>query len=144
MRAATARISAGGITCAPTLRKVQKLTFSFSRRIALNQRMVASDPVIERFGPMSTPISTASTTRCGACACTSVELAMSPAGRLLIRLLATAMRPADVDAAPISDCAEAFPERARECADETGAIECFDKNEQTSDQRQHAPRHVFE
>ena len=43
----------------PTLRKSQKLTSSFSLRSASSQRMVASEPVIERLGPRSTPISTA-------------------------------------------------------------------------------------
>ena len=39
--------------------------------------------MIDRFGPRSTPIRIASTTVCGLCAAWIVELAISPAGRLL-------------------------------------------------------------
>jgi Na+/H+ antiporter NhaD/arsenite permease-like protein len=44
---------------APTLRKSQPLTLRFSLRSAISQRMVAREPVMERFGPRSTPINTA-------------------------------------------------------------------------------------
>ena len=54
---------------APTFRKSQKLTSRFSLRKAINQRMVASDPVIERFGPRSTPMRTASAIGHFACSC---------------------------------------------------------------------------
>ena len=46
----------------PHLRKVQPATFSPSRRRAISQSTVASDPVTERFGPRSTPMRTASRT----------------------------------------------------------------------------------
>ena len=55
----SAAISATGIAIAPIFRNVQKLTSSFSPpvpspeslRSASSQRIVASDPVTERFGP---------------------------------------------------------------------------------------------
>ena len=45
---------ANGMATAPTLKKSQKLTLSFSLRKAISHKIVASDPVIERFGPKST------------------------------------------------------------------------------------------
>ena len=66
---------AGGITSAPSLRKVQALTLSPSRRSAVNQRMVASEPVTDRFGPRSTPISTALRTWSGTRASSTTRLA---------------------------------------------------------------------
>ena len=68
------------MTTAPTLRKRQNPTLSPSRRIAVSQRIVASDPVIERLGPRSTPIRSASTTFFGGWACARVVLAIRPAG----------------------------------------------------------------
>jgi hypothetical protein len=61
-----ARISAGGVTTAPIFRNLKKPTSSPSRRMAVSQRIVASEPVIERFGPRSTPNRRASTTVFGA------------------------------------------------------------------------------
>src|SRR5206468_4022584 len=57
--APTETSSAIGIATAPILRKSQKLTSSFSLRSAIYQRIVANEPVTERFGPRSTPINTA-------------------------------------------------------------------------------------
>src|SRR5579859_46886 len=57
--AAMARRSAGGITIAPMRKNALALMAMPSRRNAVSQRMVASEPVTERFGPRSTPISTA-------------------------------------------------------------------------------------
>ena len=51
--------NATGIATAPTLRESPKFTSSFSLRSAVSQRIVANDPVTERFGPSSTPIGTA-------------------------------------------------------------------------------------
>ncbi len=50
--AAKARIKAGGT--APSLRNCQAPTCCASRRSAMSQRMVASEPVTERLGPRST------------------------------------------------------------------------------------------
>lgn len=72
------------MTAVPTLKNYIKLTCSLSRRIAMSQRMVANDPVIDRFGPRSTPISRAPVTLSGPCACRTIALEMSPAARLLI------------------------------------------------------------
>ena len=58
-------MSAGGVTSAPICKKRQAVTSIFSRRNATSQRMVASEPVIDRFGPRSTPISIALVTPCG-------------------------------------------------------------------------------
>jgi hypothetical protein len=57
-----------GIATTPILRKRQKLTSSFSLRRARSQRIVASEPVTERFGPRLTPIRTACAIRPFACA----------------------------------------------------------------------------
>ena len=66
--APSARTSAGSITTAPSLRKCQLLTVIFSRRKAISHRMVASEPVTERLGPRSMPISSALVTGTGTCA----------------------------------------------------------------------------
>ena len=56
---ALASSRAGGITSIPSLRNCQAVTLCPSRRRAVSHRMVASEPVTDRFGPRSTPISTA-------------------------------------------------------------------------------------
>jgi hypothetical protein len=43
----------------PSLRKSHDFTWMPSRRNAVSHNMVASDPVTERLGPRSTPMSTA-------------------------------------------------------------------------------------
>ena len=63
--AASAAIKAGGVTSRPSLRNGQAPTSIFSRRSATSHRMVASEPVIEKFGPRSTPIRMALTTEAG-------------------------------------------------------------------------------
>src|SRR6185437_7942782 len=55
----TERARAGGITRIPYRKNFPKLTSSPSRRKAISHKIVASEPVTERFGPRSTPISTA-------------------------------------------------------------------------------------
>jgi hypothetical protein len=51
---AIARMSAGGMTRNPRRRNVDIVTAWRSRRSAVNQRMVASEPVTDRFGfPLS-------------------------------------------------------------------------------------------
>jgi hypothetical protein len=58
--------------------------------------MVASDPVTERFRPVSMPIYTESTMSSGLCAGNNVERAISPAGGSLITWVANAkIIPAD-------------------------------------------------
>jgi hypothetical protein len=57
--------SAGGRTSTPSLRKLQAPTSSPSRLRAVSHRMVASEPVTERFGPRSTPTRIALVTRSG-------------------------------------------------------------------------------
>jgi hypothetical protein len=54
--AANAMMSAGGMTTMPSFRNCHAVTASPSRLRAVNQRIVASDPVTERLGPRSTPI----------------------------------------------------------------------------------------
>ena len=60
--------SAGGITARPSLRNREAPTCSPSRRSAISQRMVASEPVTDRLGPRSTPIRIAPVTWVGTCA----------------------------------------------------------------------------
>jgi hypothetical protein len=55
-RASNASSKAGGMTTIPSFRNCQAATRSPSRRKAISQRIVASEPVTERFGPRSTPI----------------------------------------------------------------------------------------
>src|ERR1700693_1058504 len=88
--ARSASSSAGGMTTRPSLRNCQAATCSPSRRSAISHRMVASDPVTERFGPRSTPIRIAPVTCAGTCAAWLTVAAISPAGRLLTRFDAKA------------------------------------------------------
>ena len=44
------------MTMIPSFRNVQALTRKPSRRSAVSHRMVASEPVTDKFGPRSTPI----------------------------------------------------------------------------------------
>src|SRR5713226_5169804 len=60
--------SAGGMTTRPSLRNRDAPTTSPSRRKAISHRMVASEPVTDRFGPRSTPIRIAPETCAGTCA----------------------------------------------------------------------------
>jgi len=87
----------------PSFKKSPKVTSSRSRRIALSQRIVASEPVIERLGPRSTPIRAASVIRDEACAVLKMERAIKPAGRLLIALLTIATMPPTLAAAAASE-----------------------------------------
>src|SRR3984957_18356341 len=98
-RANSAKSSVGGITKMPRRRKRSAPTCSPSRRSAISQRIVASEPVTERFGPRSTPIRTAPVICCDACAACVVVAAINPVGRLLIRFetrAATMPPPQDV------------------------------------------------
>ena len=71
--------------------------------MACNHRIVARLPVIERLGPRSTPISSASTISRGEWACAKAVLATRPAGRLFIRLDPSA-RIVPEAAAPAAGC----------------------------------------
>jgi hypothetical protein len=77
------------MTMKPIRRKRQVLTSSLSRRGAASHSLVASDPVTDRFGPRSTPISTAPTTSGGGCYAITTEPPISPTGKLFIGLEAT-------------------------------------------------------
>src|SRR5437763_2204564 len=85
------KANAGGITTAPNRRNLQNPTRSPSRRIATNQRMVANDPVTERFGPRSIPMSTESRIGPTAPAAFTAAPVISPLGRLLVRFESTAI-----------------------------------------------------
>src|SRR5215467_14377142 len=78
---ASAANKATGIVIMPTRKKSQKLTSIFSRRSAISQRIVANDPVIERFGPKSTPMRTAFAIESVACDACTVLPAIRPSGR---------------------------------------------------------------
>lgn len=54
--ASTAPAKANGIAIIPIRRNSHAVICTFSRRNAISQRIVASDPVTDRFGPKSTPI----------------------------------------------------------------------------------------
>src|SRR5664279_4642193 len=98
--AASDATSAAGIATAPVFRKVQPLTFSPCLRSATSHRMVASDPVTDRFGPRSMPMATALWTTGSTPAPMTTEPAIRPAGRLFMRLHANAtMVPAAMAAA---------------------------------------------
>src|SRR5437899_9327825 len=59
------RIRAGGMTRSPSRRNFNIVTSCRSRLSVTSQRMVASEPAIDKFGPRSTPISTAPVTCAG-------------------------------------------------------------------------------
>src|SRR5450432_4159040 len=87
---AIARMSAGGITTMPSLRNCQALTTTPSRRSATNHKIVAREPVTERLGPRSTPIRMALETAGGTPVALTAEPAKRPAGKLFIKLEASA------------------------------------------------------
>ena len=94
-------MSAGGITTAPSRRNPSALTCMPSRRTASSHSNVASDPLMDRFGPRSMPISSAAVVPADRSAMPASVPAMRPAGRLLTRLPATAApTPAAQGAAP--------------------------------------------
>ncbi len=62
-----------------------------SRRNTTSHKMVASEPVTERFGPTSTPIKIALLISSGTFAACTAFPAINPAGRLFITLLINAM-----------------------------------------------------
>src|SRR5262249_16226672 len=74
----------------PTLKKLQALTSSFSRRRAMSHRIVAREPVTDRFGPRSIPISIALASCFDMADACSALAPISPTGRLLIRFEPTA------------------------------------------------------
>src|SRR3974390_2936475 len=102
--AASAATSAGGVTSAPIARKRQAVTSIFCRRKATSQRMVAREPVTEKFGPRSTPIRIAATTEAGRWSLAATEPATRPTGRLLAMLAASAVEMPTAHAAPEGDC----------------------------------------
>src|SRR5215472_8866779 len=57
--------SAGGMTKNPSRKKFNVVTSCLSRLSVTSQRMVASEPATDKFGPRSTPISTAPETCAG-------------------------------------------------------------------------------
>src|SRR5436190_1344497 len=59
------RIRAGGVIKSPSRTNVNIVTSCRSRLSVTSQRMVASDPATDKFGPRSTPISTALETCAG-------------------------------------------------------------------------------
>ncbi len=82
---------AGAITTNPTFKNRQPLISSPSRRNAISHNTVAKDPVTERFGPKSTPISTASRMCAGAENAWIAPPASNPDGKLLTRFDSTAI-----------------------------------------------------
>ena len=99
--------SAGGMITRPSLRNVHAPTACPSRRSAVSHRMVASEPVTDRFGPRSMPTSTAPVTAEGACAACTAVPAISPAGRLFRTLHASASTIPAPQAVPCADRAAA-------------------------------------
>ncbi|PAV70682.1 hypothetical protein WR25_15310 [Diploscapter pachys] len=104
----SAATSAGGITSTPRRKKLNAPTCSPSRRIATSHSSVAREPVIDRFGPRSTPISKAAVVCRGSSTSWPMEPAIRPVGRLFIRLPAMAeITPAAQLAVPGDCCARA-------------------------------------
>src|SRR5882762_6764 len=86
MKVTSDAMSAGGITRQPSPKNFQALTVCPSRRSATNHKMVAREPVTDRLGPRSTPIRSAPVTCGDNCAPLATEPAISPSGKLLIKL----------------------------------------------------------
>src|ERR1039458_2260274 len=77
-------ISATGMAIMPILKNSQAVISTFSRRRAMSQRIVASEPVTERLGPRSTPIRIACATTVVSCACRIAAPLIRPTGKLFI------------------------------------------------------------
>src|ERR1700733_4385866 len=77
-------ISATGIAIIPTLKNSHAVISTFSRRSAISHKIVASDPVTERFGPRSTPIKIACVTTLLPCECRIAAPLINPTGKLFI------------------------------------------------------------
>ena len=134
---------AGGITRQPSARKRQALTVWPSRRKATSHRIVASDPVTDRLGPRSTPMSTAPVSSGDACAPPATVPAINPSGRLLTTLHSTATRlPAPSDAS--FGIAPPRPEGSQAISDpdHSRAFDRLHQHEEPGDQGQHAPGNV--
>ncbi len=98
------------------LRNGQAPTSIFSRRSATSQRMVASDPVTDRFGPRSTPNQNGADDRCGQmiAAATESRRRGRPAG--CCRCSRRARWHADAPGRRGTDCATAWCSSALSCA----------------------------
>jgi ubiquinone/menaquinone biosynthesis C-methylase UbiE len=97
--AATASNNAGVMTSAPILRNSHAPMRTPSLRSTISHRIVASDPVTDKFGPRSTPISTASRTGPVSRIALTALPASRPDGRLFMTLDSAAM-PKDAASAP--------------------------------------------
>src|SRR5580698_7692317 len=82
--ARTERSRAMGAATTPILKNDHALTDCFSRRRTISQRIVASDPVTERLGPRSTPMSSAFRNVSGTWVWLSAAPVRRPEGRLLM------------------------------------------------------------
>src|SRR5665213_2342925 len=80
----------GGITTMPSFGNCHAVTATPSRRSAISQRIVASEPVTERLGPRSTPINSPLVTCTGTSALWLTVAATRLVGRLLRRFDAKA------------------------------------------------------
>jgi hypothetical protein len=77
-------ISATGMAMMPILKNSHAVITTFSRRRAMSQRIVPSEPVTERLGPRSTPIRIACATTLVSCTCRIAEPLIRPTGKLFI------------------------------------------------------------
>ena len=76
-------IRANGIAMMPILKNSQAVISTFSRRRAMSQRIVASEPVTERLGPRSTPIKIACATTLVSSACRIAAPLIRPMGKII-------------------------------------------------------------
>jgi hypothetical protein len=127
--------NAGGRTSTPSLRKLQAPTSSPSRLRAVSHRMVASEPVTERFGPTSTPTRIALVTRSGV-----GDLRGAPGNETCGQIVhQVAGKGVEDPGSPGRLGFRLFGRRAQhiaERADEAGLAERLDQHEQTGDKRQ--------
>jgi len=92
------------MTSTPSFKNCPALTSILSRRRATSHRIVASEPVTERLGPRSIPISMALFIVSETCALCNTLPVIRPAGRLFITLQSSATPMPIAQAVLVTDC----------------------------------------
>ena len=111
--------------------------------MATSHRIVAGEPVTERFGPRSTPTSSAPVACAGNCAELATVAAMSPMGGFLMRFdpKATAVPPSS---AAVAGAFRASSEEKRVSELRPGVLDTLSENEEPGDERQNTPGDLAE